>query len=414
MKTNPVASRRLVEILLASGAILFLNWMQHFPPLIQSNISYATTDVLIEYWRHGVGLGTHLIPYAQFPFAYPVIIGFLVYATSGLARMISSDPFVAVDYYVVFMDIILAAFTLGTVYYVYRICDVVGKDVSRIWKAFLVTPTFLLYPLFNWDMIAIFFTVLAIWYTIHHHTRYAALSLGLGIATKLYPGMILPVIMAEEKTWRERLIVFGISALVFGLLDAPLLILNFSGWTHGWAAQVNWGVEASWLIFFFNRSDRTAYLVGFGVMLYLVYKGLIETRGRKYRQASDRIFERSILMNLAWLLGSYLVPPQMALMLLPFYVLVPQIPLALIYLEGIFNILIIPLYAYTVISLHMDARTAGSPAEWSAAIRQLIWLIIFIYIIYPKQTTNIACRFLNALRQPKHTTPMKQAQTNGT
>jgi len=155
--------------------------------------------------------------------------------------------------------------------------------------------------------------------------------------------------------------------------------------------------------------------VGFGVMLYLVYKGLIETRGRKYRQASDRIFERSILMNLAWLLGSYLVPPQMALMLLPFYVLVPQIPLALIYLEGIFNILIIPLYAYTVISLHMDARTAGSPAEWSAAIRQLTWLVISIYTIYPKHTTAITNRFIKALRRTKRPSQKKQhAQANGT
>jgi hypothetical protein len=70
-------------------------------------------------------------------------------------------------------------------------------------------------------------------------------------------------------------------------------------------------------------------------------------------------------------------------------------------LEEIFNILIIPLYQYTVISLHIDARTAASPAQWSAAIRQAIWLVIFIYLIYPKQTTTFANRFLKALRQPK-------------
>jgi uncharacterized membrane protein len=307
------------------------------------------------------------------------------------------------------MDIVLAAFTFGTVYCVYRICDVVGKETSRIWKAFLVAPTFLLYPFFNWDMIAIFFTVLGIWYTIQHRTRYAALSLGLGIATKLYPAMILPVVMAEEKTWRARLMVVGIAALVYGLVNAPFWALNFSGWSRSSVtSNINSGLEATWLMLFFNRYDKTAYLVGFGVMLFLVYKGLIETRRKKYDQASDRIFERAILMNLAWLIGSYIVPPQMALIALPFYVLVPQIPLALIYLEGIFNILIIPLYQYTVISLHMDARTAASPAQWSAATRQAIWLVIFIYLIYPKQTTNFANRFLKALRQPKHRSLTKE------
>ena len=412
MTTSSVGSRRLAEILLASAAILFFNWMQHFPPLVQGTFAFADTDILIVFFRSGVQ--AHLIPYVQFGFgSYPVIIGFLVYATAGLAQMISSQPFVAVDYYVTFMDIVLAAFTFGTVYYVYRICDVVRKDTSRIWKAFLVAPTFLLYPLFNWDMIAIFFTVLGIWYTIHHKTWRAAVSLGLGIATKLYPAMILPVVMAEEKTWRARLVVFGIAALVYGLLNAPLWFLNFSGWSSSSVtSNVSSGLEATWLMLFFNRFDKTAYIVGFGIMLYLVYKGLIETNKKKYHQASDRIFERAILMNLAWLIGAYIVPPQMALMLLPFYVLVPQVPLALIYLEGIFNVLIIPLYQYTVISLHMDARTAASPAQWSAAIRQAIWLLIFIYLIYPKQTTNLANRLLRALKQPKPPTLTKQRARN--
>jgi hypothetical protein len=311
--------------------------------------------------------------------------------------MITPLQFVAVLYYVVFMDFFLAAFTLGAVYYVYKICDAARKDMSRIWKAFLITPTFLLYPFFNWDMIAIFFTVVAIWYTMHQKTRYAAVSLGLGMATKLYPAMILPVVMAEEKTWKARLTVFCISALVFGLLNAPLMILNFSGWWQGWTHSVNWGLEATWLSFFFNHYDKTAYLVGFGIMLYLVYKGLIETKRKRYDKASDRIFERGILMNLAWLLGSYLVPPQMALILLPFYAFVPQIPLALIYLEGIFNILIIPLYNYGAIALHLDVDSLWSPASpalWFAATRQLVWLFFFIYLLYPKQTTAFANRLL--------------------
>lgn len=410
MTRNPVVSRSLVEILLATAAILFFNWMQYFPPLVHGTFAYADTDVLLVYWRSGIGQSAHLIPYVQFSFEYPVIVGFLVYVTSGLARMIScssiscssnsSGFFLALDYYVFFMDVVLGAFTLGTVYYVYKICDAARKDMSRIWKAFLITPTFLLYPLFNWDMIAIFFTVVAVWYTIQHRTRYAALSLGLGIATKLYPAMILPVVMAEEKTWKARLIVFWIAALVFGLLNAPLMILNLSGWTS-WATGVgSGGIEASWLIFFFNHHDRTVYLVGFGIMLYLVYKGLIETKVKKYHQASDRIFERSILMNLAWLLGSWVVPPQMALIALPFYVLIPQIPLALIYLEGIFNILIIPLYIYAVVSLHMDPSIAASPASWSAAARQVIWVVLFVYMIYPKQTTAFANRFLKARGRP--------------
>ncbi len=87
-------------------------------------------------------------------------------------------------------------------------------------------------------------------------------------------------------------------------------------------------------------------------------------------------------MSVAWLFGNYVVTPQMALILLPFFVLLPAIPLAAIYTAEIFNALIIVLWFTPELNLG-NPLIASSPVQWFAAARQFIWLGLFIYMLYP-------------------------------
>jgi len=93
-------------------------------------------------------------------------------------------------------------------------------------------------------------------------------------------------------------------------------------------------------------------------------------------------------MNIAWLLGSYVVTPQMALILLPFYVLIPTISLPIIYLAEIMNALIIVLWFSSSLNLG-NPLAPTSPVQWFAAGRQIVWLVLFIKTIYPVQTRNL-------------------------
>ena len=386
--------RELIEILAAATMIFAVGAWEHLPVVVPSYY----TDIASIFYRDGIGNGAHLIPYYQFTFEYPVLIGFLVYVVSSI-RLYVPDFSTAMNLYVLLMDVVLYVFATGTIVVVYRMTDLLGVEKRRIWKAFLIAPSFLMFTVYNWDIIAIFFTTLSIYYYLKGGKVKSAISLGLGISAKLYPCMLIPVYMLEENNWKSRLRALLAPLAVFMILNLPFILVNFSGWFQTWEFHAGWGIEDSWLIFIFNQMDPNAHYLGLVVLLYLVYKGVTGTLRKQYKDQPTRIIERSFLMNVAWLFGSYVVTPQMALILLPFYVLVPTISLLVIYSAEIMNVLIILLWFTTSLNLGNPISPA-SPVQWLAAGRQLIWLGLFVKIVYPTRTRDLFRRLTRWLSEP--------------
>ena len=377
------SQRELIEILAAATLVFLVGVWEHLPAVVPNHY----TDVASIFWRNGIGTGPHLIPYYQFMFEYPVLVGFLVYVTSSV-RLYVPDFSTALNCYVLAMDGVLYLFAIGTIIVMYRMARLLGVEKGRIWKAFLIAPSFLMFTVYNWDIIAIFFATLSIHYHLKGDKTKSALSLGFGIAAKLYPCMLIPVYMLEESNWKGRLKALLAPVAVFALLNLPFILANFPGWFETWTYHAGWGIEDSWLIFIFNQMDPNAHYLALAVLLYLVYKGVTGTLKKQYKDRPTRVIERSFLMNIAWLFGSYVVTPQMALILLPFYVLIPTISLPIIYLAEIMNALVIVLWFSSPLNLGNPLAPA-SPVQWFAAGRQLIWLALFIKTIYPAQTRNL-------------------------
>ena len=362
----------------ATVAFAFNVW-EHLPVVTPSHYS----DVASIFWREGIGKGSRLIPYYDFAFEYPVIVGVIVYVCTAV-RIFIPDFSTVFNYYALAMDAILYPFAMGTVTVLYKMCKMLGVEKHRILKFFVITPSFLMFTVYNWDIIAIFFSTLSIYLFLKGMKKMSAVSLGLGIGAKLFPIVLLPVYLLEEKSWKQRLALAFISVGTFTLLNAPFIILNFSTWFETWTYHMRWGIEDSWLIYLFHQMDPNAHYASLAVFLYLVYKGLIETSKKEYVSQSQRVLERSFLMNLAWLIGSYVVTPQMALMLLPFMVLLPLIAPSLFYLADALNALIIVMWFTPQLNFG-NPLIASSPVQAVSAARQLLWLSFFLYCIYPKQ-----------------------------
>jgi hypothetical protein len=389
-----VFPRELVEMLAAATLVFVVGVWEHLPVVVPNHYS----DVVSVFWRDGIGTGPHLIPYYQFTFEYPVLVGILVYLTSSI-RLYVPDLSVALNYYVLAMDVVLYLFTVGTVVVVYKIVDLAGLEKARIWKAFLIAPSFLMFTVYNWDIIAVFFATLSIYFYMKGDKVKSWLSLGLGISAKLYPCMLIPVYMLEENSWKGRLKALLAPLAVFVALNLPFILANFSGWFETWKFHAGWGIEDSWLVFLFNQMDPNAHYVALVVVLYLVYKGITGTLRKQYKDRPTRLIERSFLMNVAWLVGSYVVTPQMGLMLLPFYVLIPSISLPIIYVAEIMNALIIVLWFSSALNLG-NPTSPASPVQWLAAGRQLIWLGLFIRTIYPTQARALLRGLMRRLSEP--------------
>jgi len=386
--------RELIEILAAASMVFLVGVWEHLPVVVPNHY----TDVASIFWRDGIGTGPHLIPYYQFTFEYPVLVGFLVYLASSI-RLYVPDFSTALNYYVLATDAVLYLFTIGTIILVYRMAELLGVEKGRIWKAFLIAPSFLMFTVYNWDIIAIFFATLSIYCYLKGDKTKSALSLGLGISAKLYPCMLIPVYMLEESNWKGRLRALLVPVAVFGMLNLPFILANFSGWLETWKFHAGWGIEDSWLIFIFNQMDPNAHYLALAVLLYLVYKGVTGTLRKQYKDRPTRVIERSFLMNVAWLFGNYVVTPQMALMLLPFYVLIPTISLPVIYLAEIMNALVIVLWFSSPLNLG-NPLSPTSPVQWFAAGRQLIWLGLFVKILYPRQTKDLLLSLTKRLGEP--------------
>jgi hypothetical protein len=147
--------------------------------------------------------------------------------------------------------------------------------------------------------------------------------------------------------------------------------------------------------------DPTAHYAALLVVLYLVYKGLAGTARKSYEDTSARLVERAFLVNIAWLVGNYIVTPQMALMLLPFYALIPSVSLLVIYLAEVMNALVIVLWFTPGLSFG-NPLSPASPVQWLALGRQLVWLGLFIHILYPEKGRRIA-RLFRMLVEPVST-----------
>lgn len=374
-----IESKELRYILAAATMIFLFSAWEHFPGINPTHY----TDIVSIFHREGIGRGVHGIPYYDFMFEYPVLVGVLVYLFSSV-RSLVPDFSSALAYYTLAMDVTLYIFTMVMLLYLYRLVKLVKGDVSRIWKCVLVVPSFIMFICYNWDIMAIAFTVMSLYYFMKNEKVKADITLGLGIASKLFPILLILVYILEEKEWTHRLRRLAIPLLVFGVLNLPFILANFTTWFELFVYHSQWGLENSWLIFFFDQMDLNAHYVALAVVVYLLFKGLFDSTKRSYPDQASRILHRSFLVWIAWLFGNYVVTPQMALMILPFAVLIPMIPISIVYLAEILNALIIVLWFTPALNLG-NPLIRSSPVQWISALRQILWLSLFVYTLYPEK-----------------------------
>lgn len=109
----------LAELLLVAGVLLAFGFWEHFPTIVPSHY----TDIASIFWREGIGKGRLGIPYYDYVFEYPVIVGFFTYLCSYFGRAMSGDFGISMAFYSLAMNLVLIAFALGTVVILYKLCE---------------------------------------------------------------------------------------------------------------------------------------------------------------------------------------------------------------------------------------------------------------------------------------------------
>ena len=202
------------------------------------------TDVFALYYAEQLGakvdgagdtVGRISVPYRDHPVEYPAVIGGLMWVAGELTNAVHpNQPADGVDTRGrTFFDItalILAAFALVTTW---ALAKLAGRQ--RIWDVamFALAPTLLFHAYTNWDLAAVGFASLGMYFwsrgSGYLPAGLSGLFLGLAVATKLYPVLILLVIVVlciRSARLLHAAVAVGGAAVGFCIAYTPAWLLS--------------------------------------------------------------------------------------------------------------------------------------------------------------------------------------------
>ena len=361
-------------VILATGVFFLTSIIIHFPI---NNSPQFYSDFLGSFWGRMVG-NTQIrevvvgIPYIDYMFEYPPICGLIVWL-GGWASGGSQTVFAAIEFG------ILLIFAVLTSHVVYQFLGYLklGHNRQLIFSVF--APSLLFYGAYNFDIVQTFFVILSLYLFIaEKKTGWSALALGLSVATKLSPAILLPVMLQELHDRTSRIRYAVIMGATVAALNVPFAIANFSTWLAGYEFLRSWGLEDSFLVWIFNNSNSWAFakeisygLLGLSALAVYVF----------FRQKP--LLVRAFMLLGLFILFSYIATPQMNLDLLPLFSVVPMIPLSLFYLYELADVgIIASWFAFS------NSTLPGVPQTF-ALLRQIYLAVIIGILGFSKKSEDI-------------------------
>lgn len=256
------------------------------------------------------------IPYVQAFAEYPVIVTSFMYSMGVLGRALPGD--LLINYY--FMTtLFLSVPTFLLIRETIKIAELVGTPRKRALRFLVVTPSFVVVLLLNWYVIGVFFASLGIRKFLEGKTGASGVLLGLSAASNLVTAVPAIGLLVSAKDTRRALQLIVGGVLSFGLVNLPFVIANPANWLAFWRYHYNWYIEGSWMLLGLPLGSPLRHPVS--TSLFVVLMAMILFRA--FRSGLRSPLTLAWLSTFAFLFSTYVFTPQMNLILLPFFVLVP-------------------------------------------------------------------------------------------
>ncbi|HEY0632149.1 MAG TPA: glycosyltransferase 87 family protein [Thermoleophilaceae bacterium] len=195
--------------------------------LIDHAGSYS--DIAHLYFRDRLWEGS--APYFDYRFEYPVLSGAFVWLASLAGG--------SLGHYMLISTALMLCLALLTVW-------ALGKvDGANPW-VFALAPALAFYAVLNWDLLGVFLLVLALLLFQRERDLPATVVLALATSAKLFPIVVLPIVVAlraAERGRRSSLRIVAVFAVVTLAVNAPFAIGSH-------------GIRDSWLYFFRFTVER--------------------------------------------------------------------------------------------------------------------------------------------------------------
>ncbi|HEU4676778.1 MAG TPA: glycosyltransferase 87 family protein [Motilibacteraceae bacterium] len=267
------------------------------------------------------GLADKLFPYVGHPgveqVEYPVLTGLLMWAT---AKVVPGSGY-SVDRLVTYFDVnLLADFALLLV----AVLATAWTARRRRWDAAIVaaSPAVAMTATINWDLLAVALTAVAMLLWARDRPVAAGVLLGLGVAAKLYPVLLLgPLLVLCLRAGRLRAWTGALAGTAASWLAVNLWFILFArdGWARFYALSRERGAGFSSIFYVTGSGWWTAHLSFLNAVATLVM--LLACAGIAWLALAaprrPRVGSLAFLVVAAFLLTNKVYSPQYALWLVP-------------------------------------------------------------------------------------------------
>lgn len=275
---------------------------------------WCYTDV-VPLW-HAERLDEGALPYRDHPVEYPVLTGVQMEVAARVVRVLPVTEGPVAFFHVT--ALLGAAAGLAVLWLLAR------QGVPRgrlLWWA--AAPTLVVSAFLNWDLVPIALLVGGI--GLHREGRdgWAGALAGLGTAAKLFPALLVPVVVAarlRQGRPRAALLHAGTAAGAWAAVNVPVLL----AWPESWwrFAELNRQRGADWDTLWFLAERLRGASLDVGVLnlasaaVFLIGAATIAFIGSRERAPEE--WWRLLLPLMAWfLLTNKVYSPQFSLWLLP-------------------------------------------------------------------------------------------------
>lgn len=284
------------------------------------------------------------------------------------------------------------------------------------WRLMLMfaSPPLVLYAFHNWDLLAVMIVVLAIASWRAGKPIGTAIWLGIGAATKVYPGVLLPAFLLAEGR-RTRTVpwkMIGASAAAFVIVNLPILLANAKAWLFPWTFQGTRfpNFETHWYSIlrhvgqggdFWNEGYPRLTSVLSGL---LFVAGLVVLVRRENRRAEVRPIVLAFAILVWWLLTAKVYSPQFSLWLLPFFVLI-TVPV-----RAWVAFVVADAAVWAAVSFFFLADQGSTDAELRLWLVEAVTFARYGALIWLLRSTRDASERISDAGDHEHLVPERRAQ----
>lgn len=290
---------------------------------VYQNMCYTDITALF-YWR---GVKDGLIPYLQADLEYPVLTGMLIDLTRRIVNLLGGQTAPGLDGGTVAQaSLMFFGVSAVLLFLLFGVLVWAHLKMSRPWDALMIaaSPAIMTTGLINWDALVLALTSLALLAWSRNRPGWTGIWLGLGIAAKLYPVLLLvplALLCLRAGRWRPFFVTAGATAASWTAVNLPVYLLAPQGWLNFWTMNVGRGADLGSIWYVLQLAEMPVDNISTWVAVLMVVGTVAIAVLLLFAPQRPRLAQGVFLIVTLFLVVNKVYSPQYVLWLLPLLVL---------------------------------------------------------------------------------------------